>query len=58
MINKERLLQTFLTYISIDSESTNEQAMAARLISDLTAIGCQIYVDQTQPQTGCNTGNV
>lgn len=58
MINEKRLLDNFLMYLRIDSESTNEKAIACRLVSDLKAIGCQIYVDHTQQQTGCNTGNI
>ena len=37
MINKERLLNTFLDYVRIDSESGNEAAFAARLAADLEA---------------------
>lgn len=58
MINKERLLNTFLDYVRIDSESRDEKAMAERLCADLAAIGCEIYVDNTMDKTGSNTGNV
>lgn len=58
MINKERLLNTFLDYVQIDSESRHEKAMAQRVIADLTAIGCHIYVDGTMDKTGSDTGNV
>lgn len=58
MINKERLLNTFLDYVRIDSESRDEGAMARRVIDDLTALGCQVYVDSTMDKTGSNTGNV
>lgn len=58
MINNERLLNTFLAYVRIDSESRNEKAMAERICADLKAIGCDIYVDDTMVQTGSNTGNV
>ena len=58
MINKERLLSAFLDYVRIDSESTHEGAMAARIAEDLKAIGCEIYVDQTMELTGSETGNV
>ena len=58
MINKERLLNTFLDYVRVDSESRDEGAMARRVIDDLTALGCQVYVDSTMDKTGSNTGNV
>ena len=55
MINKERLLHTFLDYVQIDSESTHEGAMAARIAEDLQAIGCQIFVDDSAAKTGSET---
>ena len=58
MINKERLLHTFLDYVQIDSESTHEGAMAARIAEDLQAIGCQIFVDDSAAKTGSETGNL
>ena len=58
MINKERLLSTFLEYVQIDSESTHEGAMAARIAEDLKAVGCQVYVDNSGGQTGSETGNL
>lgn len=58
MINKERLLKTFLEYVQIDSESTHEGAIAARIAEDLKAIGCQISVDNSGEKTGSETGNL
>lgn len=58
MINKERLLSTFLEYVQIDSESTHEGAMAARIAQDLKAIGCEVYVDNSVEKTGSETGNL
>ena len=58
MINNQRLLNTFLDYVRIDSESRHEKAMAQRVIADLKAIGCEIYVDDTMDKTGSDTGNV
>ena len=58
MINNERLLSTFLDYVRIDSESTHEGAMAARVAGDLKAIGCQVSFDNSQDKTGSDTGNL
>lgn len=58
MINKERLLTTFLDYVRIDSESGHEGAMAQRVMADLKAIGCEVWQDETQALTGSETGNV
>lgn len=58
MIQKERLLQTFLEYVQIDSESGHEKAMAERIAADLKALGCEIYFDNSAAQTGSDTGNL
>jgi len=58
MIQKERLLNTFLDYVTIDSESTAEKAMAERIAADLREIGCRIYFDASREKTGCDTGNL
>ena len=58
MINKERLLKTFLDYVRIDSESRHEAAMAARLKADLEELGLEVYQDETQAQTGSDAGNL
>ena len=39
MVNEKRLLDTFLEYIKIDSESKNEKAMGEKLVADLKALG-------------------
>ena len=39
MINKQRLLDSFLEYIQIDSETGNEKNMCDRMVADLTALG-------------------
>lgn len=58
MINNERLLNTFLDYVSVASESRKEKQFAQRVIADLQVIGCEIYVDDTMDKTGSDTGNV
>ncbi|GLS84770.1 M20/M25/M40 family metallo-hydrolase [Paraferrimonas haliotis] len=45
-INEERLLNNFLSYLRIDSESGNELEMAKRLVDDLTALG---FLVEQQP---------
>ncbi len=47
LINKERLLKNFLEYVTIDSESGGEAAMAARAAADLRALGCETRIDET-----------
>jgi len=54
----ERLLNTFLSYAQIGSESTHEGAVAARIAEDLRAAGCQVSVDESGARTGSETGNL
>jgi len=58
MINKERLLNTFMDYVRIDSESRNEAVMAERVMKDLRELGCAVCTDDTMDKTGSNVGNV
>ena len=46
MINKERVTQTFLDYVRIDSETHYEKEMTARLVADLEQLGLEVYTDQ------------
>lgn len=58
MINKERLLNTFLEYLQIDSESGNEKEMAERLVSDLKALELEVKTDHAGEGFGSNGFNV
>ncbi len=58
MINKQRLLNTFLEYIRIDSESTHEKNMALRVATDLEALGCTVSFDSSMEHTGSDVGNL
>lgn len=58
MINTKRLLDSFLTYVKIDSESFHEAAYAAHMMDELRALGLDVYQDATQAKTGSETGNV
>lgn len=46
MINKERVTQTFLDYVRIDSETHHEKQMTMRLVEDLKALGLEVYTDK------------
>lgn len=39
MIHKQRVLDSFLEYVQIDSETGNEKAMAERMTEELRALG-------------------
>lgn len=58
MINKQRLLDTFLDYVQIDSETGFEAAMAERLTVDLQALGFTAFQDNSAPKTGSTGNNV
>ena len=58
MINEKRLLDTFLEYVQIDSESRNEKEMAERLVKDLKALGLEVKTDRAGEGYGSNGFNV
>ena len=57
-MNTQRLIDTFLKYVQIDSESGNELAMAKAVMADLAEIGCEVYMDSCGEKFGSNAGNV
>lgn len=58
MIDNARLLQKFLEYVQIDSESGNEKNMADRLMKDLAELGCETWRDDAGAKFGSNGYNV
>lgn len=58
MIRKERLLQEFLEFVQIDSESRNERAMGEKLVKVLTDIGLEVVTDHAGETFGSNGFNV
>lgn len=57
-MNSQRLVETFLKYVQIDSESYSELEMAKAVMADLGEIGCEVYMDSCGEKTGSNAGNV
>ena len=58
MVNEKRLLDTFLEYIKIDSESKNEKAMGEKLVADLKALGLEVKTDKAGEGFGSNGESV
>lgn len=58
MINNERLLNKFLEYVQIDSESRNEKAMCERVVADLKALGLEVHTDEAGKAFDSNGFNV
>ena len=57
-MNRQRLLDTFLELVRIDSVSYNEAAVAAYCKQALEQAGCEVHIDDTAAVTGSNTGNL
>ena len=58
MVNNKRLLDTFLEYIQIDSETGNEKNFADRMVKDLEALGGKVTVDNAGEKINSNGYNV
>jgi len=58
MINKERLIETFMEYVKIDSETKNEKAISERIAKDLKGLGFNVYVDNAGEKAASNGNNV
>nr|WP_263313215.1 M20/M25/M40 family metallo-hydrolase [Mammaliicoccus sp. Marseille-Q6498] len=58
MINHDRLTNTFLELIKVDSESKNERNIADLLIKKFTELGVQVKEDESQSETGYGAGNL
>jgi len=58
MINRERMTDTFLDLIRIDSHSKEERDVAAYLSRALREAGCEVRIDEAGEKVGGNTGNV
>lgn len=54
-INKERVVQTFLEYVRIGSETHFEKEITARLVADLTALGLEVYTDKAGEKQGVDS---
>ena len=51
MINEKRLLDTFISYAMIDSETKNEKAMGEKLVEDLKALGLEVRPERGSDPT-------
>jgi len=58
MVNRERLVEEFMAFVRIDSESRHEAQMAALLAEKLKQLGCEVTIDKADTKTGADTGNV
>ncbi|PAB59948.1 M20/M25/M40 family metallo-hydrolase [Anaeromicrobium sediminis] len=58
MINRERIVEKFLEYVQIDSETKNEKEFAEKIKGELEELGFSVYIDKAGEKVGSNTGNV
>jgi len=58
MIQHERMVDSLLDLVKIDSQSKEELAVAQRLMSDLQALGADVRIDDAGTRVGGNSGNV
>ncbi|NLM46884.1 MAG: M20/M25/M40 family metallo-hydrolase [Firmicutes bacterium] len=58
MVNKERLLQTFLEIVRVNSQTKKERAMADYLKAKLQELGLAVTEDGAGEAIGGNAGNV
>lgn len=57
-MKEDRIVERFLEYVQIDSETKNEGEFAKRLKLDLEALGFEVYEDDAGKKVGSNTGNL
>jgi tripeptide aminopeptidase len=57
-VNKQRLLESFMEMVKIDSPSREEAVFAAYLEKELTSLGFTVVIDDSASETGSNTGNL
>lgn len=57
-INNNRLLNTFMEYVKIDSETENEKAISEKIIKDLEEIGFEVYTDEAGKKLNSNGNNI
>ncbi|SHI57232.1 peptidase T-like protein [Dethiosulfatibacter aminovorans DSM 17477] len=58
MINRERLVDSFLEYVQIDSTSRDEMNFAEHIRAELESMGMEVTVDSAGDKIGGNTGNM
>jgi tripeptide aminopeptidase len=58
MIQRERMVESLLDLVKIDSHSKEEWPVAQRLMSDLNALGADVRMDDAGSRVGGNSGNV
>ncbi|MCG8482905.1 MAG: peptidase M20, partial [Clostridia bacterium] len=58
MFVKERIINTFIEYVKIGSETGNEKEFYERIIKDLKSIGAEVSVDDAGKTNNSNANNI
>ena len=58
MVNEQRLIETFMELVQVDSESGHEGEICKLLEQKFSELGLKVYVDDTMEQTGHGAGNL
>ena len=58
MVDQERLVQSFIDYVSIDSESGDEKLFGAYMLQKLQSLGFETQMDGKGQEFGGNYGNI
>lgn len=58
MINKERIVNSFMDYVRISSPTKQEGKFAEFISKELEALGMEVTIDDAGPKVGSDTGNV
>lgn len=58
MINQDRLVERFLSYVQIDSPTKEELDFALHLKEELENLGLEVYMDDAGEKVGSNSGNI
>ncbi|MBU2440499.1 peptidase M20, partial [bacterium] len=58
MVNKKRLIESFMELVKIDSVSREEKEVADFLVKKLKDLGLEVIVDQAGEKVKSNSGNI
>jgi tripeptide aminopeptidase len=58
MIDKERLINRFMEYVKIDSETGNERDIYEKLIKELEDLGLEVKTDKAGEKANSNANNI
>lgn len=58
MINRDRIVSSFMQYVQIDSPTRSEGKFAQFIAGELKELGLSVYIDQAGEKAGSDTGNV